>query len=163
MTPRLRLTALAAALAGAAILSLPAPASAADEHKHEQGAAATHKLTLNQGKKWATDDPLRDGMTEIRRLLAAQDEAIHKGKLKPADYAALGAKIEGEVGGIVANCKLEPAADANLHLILEDVIEGADAMQGKAKGKTPRQGASKVVAALNEYGRYFDHPGWKRF
>ena len=162
MTPKAKLTALAAALTSAALLSLPAPASAADEHKHEQGAAATHTLTLNQGKKWTTDEPLRNGMTEIRRLLAAQDEAIHKGKLKPADYAALGAKIEGEVGTIVATCKLEPAADANLHLVLEDLIEGADAMQGKVKGRTPRQGAGKVVAALNEYGRYFDHPGWKR-
>lgn len=159
MTSKLQLTTLAAALASAAMLSLTGPALAAGEHEH---GAATHELQLNYGKKWATDEPLRKGMSEIRALLAAQDEAIHKGRLKPADYAALGAKIEGEVGAIVANCKLEPAADANLHLVLEDVIEGADAMQGKARGKTPRQGAGKVVAALNEYGRYFDHPGWKR-
>lgn len=163
MTPKLKLNALAVALASAAMLSLAAPASAADEHKHEQGAATTHELTLNKGKKWATDEPLRKGMGEIRGLIAANDQAIHKGRLKPEDYAALGSKIEGQVGYIVANCKLEPAADANLHLILEEVTAGADAMQGKEKGKTPRQGAGKVVAALNEYGRYFDHPGWKRF
>jgi hypothetical protein len=161
MTTKFRLTAVAA-LASAAMIGLTGAAIAAGGHDHERG-AETHELTLNHGKKWATDEPLRRGMSEIRALLAAQDEAIHKGRLKPADYAALGAKIEGEVGAIVANCKLEPAADANLHLILEDVIEGADAMQGKAKGKTPRQGAGKVVTALNEYGRHFDHPGWKRF
>jgi hypothetical protein len=162
MRPKLKLTALAAALAGAAILSLPAPLSAAEEHKHEQSAATTHKLTLNKGKQWATDEPLRKGMGEIRSLVAAQEEAIHKAKLKPADYAALGSKIEGQVGYIVANCKLDPEADANLHIILEAMLEGTTAMQGKEKGQTPRQGAGKVVTALNEYGKYFDHPGWKR-
>lgn len=162
MASKLTLTALTAALVSAAILSLPAPLSAAEEHKHEQSAATTHKLTLNQGKKWATDEPLRKGMGEIRSLVAAQEEAIHKAKLKRADYAALGAKIEGEVGYIVANCKLDPEADANLHIILEELLEGATAMQGKEKSQTPRQGAGKVVTALNEYGKYFDHPGWKR-
>jgi hypothetical protein len=162
MRSNLKLTAIAAALVSAAILSLPAPATAAEEHKHEQSAATTHKLTLNNGKKWTTDEPLRKGMSEIRSLVAAQDEAIHKGKLKPEDYAALGSKIERQVGYIVANCKLDPEADANLHIILEHLIAGADAMQGKDKQTSPRAGAGKVVAGLNSYGKYFDHPGWKR-
>jgi hypothetical protein len=34
-------------------------------------------------------------------------------------------------------------------------------MKGKEK-KSPRTGAGKVVDALNDYGQYFDHPGWKR-
>jgi hypothetical protein len=159
MQSRNRLTALAAALAGAALLALPA--AAADEHKHEHGAAEVHKLSLNHGKKWPTDEPLRKGMAEIRNLVEAQHAGIHTGTLKPAEYAALGEGIEAQVGYVVANCKLDPKADANLHVVLEEVLEGVEAMKGKEK-KSPRAGAGKVVAALNEYGRYFDHPGWKK-
>jgi hypothetical protein len=37
---------------------------------------------------------------------------------------------------------------------------GADAMQGKSK-TTPAAGAAQTVGAVNQYGRYFQHPGWK--
>ena len=160
MKRKLNLAALAAALGTAAFLALPAGAIA-DVHKHEHGAAEVHKLTLNQGKKWATDEPLRKGMAEIRGLVDAQHAGIHKGTLKPADYAALGEKIEAQVGYVVANCKLDPEADANLHIVVGEILAGVEAMKGKEK-KSLRVGAGKVVDALNDYGKYFDHPGWKR-
>lgn len=160
MEPRLRLTALAAALGAAGLLALPA-AAVAEARKHEHGATEVHKLGLNQGKKWATDEPLRKGMSEIRALVDAQHEAIHKGRLKPAEYAALGERIEAQVGYVVANCKLDPKADANLHVIIEEILEGVEAMKGKDK-KSPQAGAGRVVSALNQYGKYFDHPGWTR-
>ena len=99
-------------------------------------------------------------MTEIRAALAAKREAIHKGTLTPADYKSLGATVETQVAAIVAQCKLEPAADANLHLIVAELLAGADAMQGKSK-TTPAAGAAQAVRAVNQYGRYFDHAGWK--
>lgn len=160
MNSRLNLKVLAAALAGAAVLAVPA-AGFAGEQKHQHGATEVHKLTLNHGKKWATDEPLRKGMAEIRSLVEAQHAGIHKGTLKPAEYAALGERIEAQVGYVVANCKLDPQADANLHVILEEVLDGVETMKGGEK-KSPRSGAGRVVNALNEYGKYFDHPGWKR-
>ena len=131
---------------------------AADSHQHATGEPT--KLVLDHGKKWPTDEPLRKGMTEVREALAAKHEAIHTGKLAPADYKALGATVETQVASIVAQCKLEPAADANLHLIIAELLAGADAMQGKSK-TTPAAGAAQVVRAVNQYGRYFNHPGWK--
>jgi hypothetical protein len=161
MNPKFSMTALAAAFASTALLGLQARAIAADAHPHGHGGAETHKLQLDHGKKWATDEPLRKGMSEIRSLVDAQHDGIHQGKLKPADYAALGEKIEAQIGYVVANCKLDPKADANLHVILEEVLAGVEAMKGKEK-KDPRAGAGKVVDALNNYGNHFDHPGWKR-
>lgn len=160
MYTRFNMKVLAAALAGAAVLAVPV-AAFAGEQKHEHGATEVHTLTLNHGKKWATDEPLRKGMAEIRSLVEAQHAGIHKGTLKPAEYAALGERIEAQVGYVVANCKLDPQADANLHVVLEEVLEGVEAMKGK-ETKRLRAGADKVVAALNGYGKYFDHPGWKR-
>jgi hypothetical protein len=100
-------------------------------------------------------------MGEIRTLVAADLGAIHAGKASPAQYQALGAAVEKKVGSIVAECKLPPAADAMLHLIVADLVAGADIMQGKTPGK-PEAGAHKVATAANAYGRYFDHPGWKQ-
>ena len=118
------LTTAVAAAAMAAALGTPALAETA-AHSHD--AAAPHKLTLNQGHKWGTDDALRAGMGRIRGLVEPQLGAAHAGKLTPAQYRGLAAQVETEVGGIVANCKLEPKADAMLHLVIADIGAGTDA------------------------------------
>ena len=141
---RIRTTALAAAVA----LALAGPALAAgDAHSH--GQAGQLELTLNQGQKWPTDEPLRRGMENIRTALA--------GGMK---YAALATKVNGDVAYIVQNCKLEPAADAQLHLVIAEILAGVEALEGKAKGETRRAGAERIARALEAYGEHFDHPGW---
>lgn len=127
-------------------------------HDAHQGHGSA-KLSLNHGKQWQTDEPLRKGMEALRSAFAAHLHAIHEGKMPLAEYKNLGEETERVVGSMVAECKLEPEADAMLHLVITDMIAGADIMLGKAKGE-PRTGALKVVSALNSYGRYFDHPKW---
>lgn len=161
MKREIQLKRMALAGAAAAALAMAGFAVQAADRDHGHDAAEAHQLKLNAGKKWGTDEPLRKGMSEIRALIEAQHQAIEKNRLKPEDYAALGAKIEGQVGYIVQNCKLDPEADANLHLIIEDVVAGADAMQGKNKKLKAKAGASRVIAGLSNYGKYFDHPGWR--
>ena len=147
-----------AAAAIAAALGAPALAQTAT---HEHSAAEPHKLTLNQGRKWPTDEPLRAGMDRIRGMVEPQLAAAHAGHLAPAQYGALASRVETEVGGIVVNCKLEPKADAMLHLVLADVVAGTDAMAGKNRQLRPELGLVKVAKAVNDYGSHFDHPGFK--
>ena len=128
---------------------------------HSHDAATPHKLTLNQGGKWATDEPLRAGMGRIRDLVEPQLAAAHTGKLTPAQYRELATQVETEVGGIVANCKLEPKADAMLHLVIADIGAGTDTMAGKDAKTRPALGLVKVAQAVNQYGSHFDHPGFK--
>jgi hypothetical protein len=149
-------------LLGTAALSLAfvaAPLSAA-EHRHDHGAAPA-KLELNNGKKWETDAPLRKGMEAIRGSMDAALHDIHENKLSAAKYGELAKKVNGEVNGIVASCKLDPKADAQLHLVIADILAGAEAMEGKAKKVKRQAGAVKVIGALEKYGAYFDHPGWQ--
>lgn len=153
-----RRTLLATAFVAAFALGAGAPSFAADPHQHAAGEAT--KLMLDHGKKWATDEPLRKNMTDIRAALAAKEAGIYKGTLTPDDHKALGTTVEAHVATIVAECKLEPAADANLHLIVAELLAGADAMQGKSK-TTPAAGAVQTMRTVNQYGRYFNHPGWK--
>ena len=101
----IRNVSIAAAAAAVLIASSVGPAMAqAVDHSHD--AAAPHKLTLNQGKKWGTDEPLRAGMGRIRGLVEPQLGAAHNGKLTPAQYSELVTRIDTEVGGIVANLSL---------------------------------------------------------
>ena len=138
--------------------SLPALAA---EHVHEHGAASGAQLELNQGKKWQTDEPLRKGMTNMRAALAKDLNAIHANKASDAQYEALAAKLNGEVAYVVQNCKLDPKADAELHKVIAEVLAGAEAMQGKEAGVERRDGAVRVAKALNAYGKFFHHPGWR--
>lgn len=153
-----RHTLLATALVATLAFGIGANALATDVHQHAAGEPA--KLALDHGKKWGTDEPLRKSMSEIRKVLAAKQEAIHKGTLTPADYQALAATVDAQVATIIAECKLEPAADANLHLIIAELLAGAQAMQGKSASQ-PVAGAVRTAQAVNRYGQYFDHPGWK--
>jgi hypothetical protein len=130
---------------------------AAAQHQHDGGA---HELQLDHGQKWSTDAPLRRGMVGVRDAIAAQHAAIHADRATAAQYQALAGKIDGQIADIVQNCKLPPEADAQLHVILTDIIGGSDLMKGADEAKR-RQGAVMVVEALGNYPQYFDHPGWR--
>ena len=148
------------ALMLALALSSPLAVLAASD-AHDHGKSAPHKLELNAGKKWETDAPLRKGMDGIRGLVAPQLKAAHAGKLSAAQYKQLAGKIEREVAGIVENCKLEPAADAQLHGLIAEIGAGVDAMNGKSADTRPVDGLLKVTHAVNQYPHYFDHPGFR--
>lgn len=135
----------------------------AAEHDHKHGHAdASATLTLNDGRKWPTDEPLRKGMKNIRDLMQASLHDIHEGKLTDAGYNELAKKVNGEVNTIVAGCKLEPKADAQLHTVIGEVLAGAEMMEGKSKKAKRQDGAISVINALDKYGTYFEHPGWKQ-
>ena len=148
-----------APFAAAAGNAAPSGASAADHagaHGHEAPV-----LTLDAGKKWATDEALRKGMTSIRNVVEPRLGDIHRGRLSADQYAKMASDVEAQVAYIVGNCKLAPSADAVLHAILADVAQGVEAMNGKQKDARPEQGVVQVVGALNNYGKYFNHPSWK--
>ena len=149
-------TAIAASLA----LAFSAPTLAAEEPAHDHAAAGA-TLQLNQGEKWQTDEALRKGMGNMRAALAQDLELIHANKASAAQYDALAAKLNGEVAYVVQNCKLDPKADAELHKVIAEVLGGAEAMQGKEAGVERRDGAVRVLKALEAYGEHFDHPGWR--
>ena len=134
-------------------------ATTAGGHKHEHGVEAA-KLQLNAGKKWETDAALRQAMGNIREAMAAALHEIHENKLSKKGYAALAHKVESEVGDIVANCKLGPKADEQLHLIIAELLEGAGEMAGKTKKVKHQSGAVRVIGALEKYGAYFDDAGF---
>jgi hypothetical protein len=139
-------------------LAFAGPAAAAGEsHEHGHGAVEA-RLVLDHGRKWQTDAPLRQGMENIRAAVARDVKAIHADKATPKQYEALADKVSGEVAYIVQNCKLPEDADAQLHLVIAELLAGADAMKAERR----REGVERVARALNKYGEFFNHPGWRK-
>jgi len=150
---------MAVTLSAVALLSMSPGIVSAQGHSHSHDAAESAQLTLNNGRKWTTDDNLRQAMSRIRDALAAELPAIHSGKATAKQYRALAQKTDDQIAFMVKNCKLDPKADAMLHLVLADIIAGADAMKGKDSDEA-HKGAAKIAHALDNYAAYFDHPGW---
>jgi hypothetical protein len=123
------------------------------EHGHPTTGAAVAQLRLDNGQKWPTDEPLRSGVGSIRAAFDADHPAIYAGTETDAQYDVLATRIETDVNGIVAKCKLPPAADANLHLVIVDLLQGATLMRGKDPTRSRHDGAALVHGALLAYGQ----------
>lgn len=136
----------------------------AEHSQHEQHQAAggaVAQLKLNGTEKWVTDASLREGMANVRAAFDADHPAIHSGKQSDAAYAQLAARIDQQVKSIVANCRLPAEADANLHLVIADMLQGVSLMRGEDAARSRHDGAALVHRALKAYGQFFDDPSWK--
>lgn len=150
------LTSLALVLSASA----HAAGSAEDHHQGGHDNAGLQQLQLNAGIKWSTDAPLRQAMNDINQAMAKALPLIHKNQFGGEAYRALAATVSRNVAYAVEHCSLEPKADAMLHLVIADLLTGAETMEGKTAN--PRHdGAVRVLEALKAYGQYFQHPGWK--
>ncbi len=140
---------------------LPVRAEEKDAHEHHGTAAVG--LTLDDGKKWKTDEALREGMTKIKDALSPSLKLIHENKLGKQQYTELSDEIGVAVQSIFKNCKLEPKADAVLHVVLAKILKGSSEMKAGSTVKLRRTGAVEVLGALEQYAKYFDHPSWNGF
>lgn len=136
------------------------PASSAAEIS-TAGTTTVAQQTAADTDRMATDPALRQGMTTIRKVVEPYIPLIRSGRFGDGHYDAVGTAVTQQVEYIVANCKLDPEADRVLHELLVQLQAGADRFAGKTAGVARDDGITPIVAALNDYGRYFDHPGWQ--
>lgn len=132
----------------------PHTAWAQDGGHASHHAAKVEHLKLNHGKKWTTDANLRLGMERIRDALSAGD------KMSAKQYQALAQNVNDQISFMVQNCRLDKQTDAMLHLLLADLVAGADAISASGDEHSMHLGAEKISNALDDYATYFEHPGW---
>ena len=147
------------ALLLSAALAAPLASLAASTHDH--GSAEPQQLQLNAGKKWDTDAPLRQAMAAVHQSVTQILPNAHAGKATPANYDAFGNAIHQQVAYMVENCKLPADADAQLHIVVAELLAGAEAAQGKHGEGERATGVVRVAKATNAYGKHFSHGGWK--
>lgn len=143
---------LLGALALLALVPVHGAAMAAD-HSHSHAAPAA---AAQPGKTLPTDAALRQGMEAIRTTMAG---ALAR-RPGPADYPRIADAVEADIDRLTKACQLPPDSDARLHLLLARMLDGIEALRGPEKQQV---GVAKILGALDEYGRVFDHPGWRPF
>lgn len=152
----LRITLLAVLMA-----SCPGASAAPAVQQHAQHAeghshsASGPRLVLNKGAKWETDEALRKAMLQIRR--AVELDAGHAHSIEAAKAARLATAVQDGVAYMVENCKLAPEADAVLHVLVADMLRGAELL---AQPHHANEGLALVHGALEQYPAYFRHAGW---
>lgn len=142
---RLLMLGLAGACSGTALAQGVDPVHA---HAHAASADAAVDAT-----PYATDAPLRAGMAAIQDLLSAE---------RPADdaaAAALATAIQARVQQLFAECKLAPAADAALHGVLAQLLDGAAALRADHGDEAAW---ARLESALTLYAERFDDPRFRR-
>ena len=132
------------------------PASAQAGHEHHPSTAAT--VPAVPAQRWASDAPLRIGMAKIRAAVDGLQHYEH-GHMGPEQAVVLATLVQDQVAYIVANCKLEPQADAALHVIIGELSAGAQALKAAPKNLAA---IAPMREALADYARTFDDPGFKQ-
>ena len=127
------------------------------DHADHANHASSSALVLNDGKKWQTDQPLRTGMQRIRALVAPLQGATAAQSLDRTQAKAIADGVQAQVAYLVSNCKLVPQADAVLHVLIAQMLDGA---QQLSKDAPTGQGIVVINQALQHYPQYFDHPAW---
>lgn len=110
-------------------------------------------LTLNDGKKWETDATLRRGMARIAALVAPLASKMEEERLDPIEAARVADGVRDEVNILVSNCRLEPKADAALHVLIGEMLAGADIL---LQPDPSMEGVRMISEALDLYPRYFE-------
>ena len=150
-----RATLVAAALAGFA------PTAFAHQHSEARGATpdshAGHQAANRDGAipptPYASDAPLRTAMAAIADARAAWRADA------PETATALAGTIDDSIAAMIANCRLPPDADATLHGIIGHLARDAAALR---KDTAHAGTIASIDAALDDYARAFDPPGFTR-
>ena len=144
-------------------IAAPSALATATEHQHATGAdhhaqAAKPTATAAPAKGWATDAPLRAGMGRIRGAVLDLGH-YERGHMGAEQAVGLAADIDKDVRFLIANCKLDPAADAALHGIIGKLLTGANAIKTRPADLAA---IAPMRAALDEYARSFDDPAFRK-
>lgn len=106
-----------------------AHAHALKDHRHDHVEVVAEQpdaiaALLRSGHQWAPDAPLQEGMARVREALDHFETTAADGQAA----ATLGAETQAAVDHIFANCRLAPAADADLHVLLAELLAGSAAL-----------------------------------
>lgn len=154
-------TLVPAAMMGLLLVAGPGHAAGAADKGHDHHDHATQEaggLVLNEGERWATDAALREGMEHVRATFVEALPAYQRGEFSHEAATEAARAIDDHVAFLVENCKLEPAADAVLHVLVGELLQGAE---GLRQAPQSGEGLPRIHAALRDYPRFFDHPGWE--
>lgn len=140
----------------AASLAPAMQALAQHQHEHATATSSAHAPVPAPVQRWTPDGPLRAGMRRAHQAVAELRHA-QVGHMSAAITRERAAMVESAVTFMFANCKLSAQPDAALHGILVPLLTAAQALK---TNPADTRVVDDMRAALAEYPRYFNDPGW---
>lgn len=134
-------------LSAASLVQAQAHHHAAHDHATEYDA----ELASANGKRFATDQPLRIGMARIRTAVTSLERLDDSHP--PAQVIEQANAIERHIDFLIANCRLDPQADAVLHGIISQLLAATGKLREAPEDAAP---VAQLQAALHEYDNRFD-------
>lgn len=123
-------------------------------HDHASHAAAAPAAT---GEQWPTDAPLREGMTRLRHSVETALAGNPAQPIGDAEAIQLQKDVETHISYLIENCQLPEQADAVLHVLLIDLLKGAEAL---SEPEDRQQGVQRILGSLHQYPELFAAPHW---
>lgn len=123
----------------------------ADHAAHAEHADSVEgKLTLNDGKKWQSDEHTRKTMASIAALVAMPS---------PADATAFnkrGAELAALNGSLIKGCTMQGASHENLHVLLVPLLKETDALKSATTVDAGNTALKNLRETATLYAKYFD-------
>ena len=123
-----------------------------EEHSHHAHAAASSDAAIGP---FATDAPLRAGMTRVRASVAALSEfaaASTSATIDDRQVVRLTDEVNAAIQSMFAQCRLPPDADAALHPLLADLLQANSALADAPSNWEP---LAKMQGVLKLYDEQF--------
>lgn len=131
---------------------------AGHEHgHHEMHASGELDLEHPESGKWASDESLRQGMSELKAAFDPAHAAYRHESFDREQAAVLADTIEAQVNFMFANCRLPADADAELHKLLAAALGAAKSLR---ESDDLHEGLHGLHRVLQTYGDHFEHPDW---
>src|SRR5690606_16683707 len=129
------------------------------EHSHGQHAHGEQvSISVPDGQRCATDPSLREGMSRIQDAVQQALPSAPQAPLGTTEAARLREATQAAIAYMVDNCELRAEADAALHLLLVELIEGTNALSQAGRREA---GMEHIVTALQHSALTFDEPRWR--
>ncbi len=131
------------------------------EESHEQEAKkeqnhtkkeAEHKLSLNNGAKWAADVPTYDGMKAMR-LAMTNFNTVHSDATLE-EYQSLGSQLGEITKEIIAKCSMKGPDHDQLHIVLAPMLDNVGVIKTGTDIYLIRKNVDGLEKHLEEF---FDH------
>ena len=126
------------------------------QHGHDHGANLKSQKAAVPARRWATDPPLREGMHRVQSALRVLHHYPmgHVSETMAMDQVQ---QIRDAGAYMFAHCKLPKEPDQALHEMLVPLLTAA---QKLADNPQDMSQVEAMQAAVADYPRYFDDPGW---
>lgn len=117
--------------------------------QHEEEAAATGEIELNQGEKWIVNEEMKPYVAEGEKLVGNYIEN------QETEYKVLAASLEKQNSNLITSCTMKGKSHEELHKWLSPHLELVKDLASSTDEVTAMNTAKEIQQSYKTYHEYF--------